>query len=162
MDEDVCRVCRTESSVDHPLFYPCKCSGSIRYVHQDCLTKWLKHNVPEFIPVLLFFRRGVHHLIGLVKIGLRAMLVGSVWLICLPYFTVWVWRFYFWSGEYIAYRINGQYPPFRAENGINNSTREENPFSILYLKIAKGLLWYLPPEVENIIKEFGEFTRWVK
>ncbi|CAJ0906255.1 17071_t:CDS:2, partial [Entrophospora sp. SA101] len=114
--------------------------------------------VPEFIPVLLFFRRGVHHLIGLVKIGLRAMLVGSVWLICLPYFTVWVWRFYFWSGEYIAYRINGQYPPFRAENGINNSTREENPFSILYLKIAKGLLWYLPPEVENIIKEFGEFT----
>ncbi|CAJ0627318.1 1689_t:CDS:2 [Entrophospora sp. SA101] len=158
MDEDVCRVCRTESSVDHPLFYPCKCSGSIRYVHQDCLTKWLKHSGKTKCELC---NHSFSFSPRLVKIGLRAMLVGSVWLICLPYFTVWVWRFYFWSGEYIAYRINGQYPPFRAENGINNSTREENPFSILYLKIAKGLLWYLPPEVENIIKEFGEFTRLV-
>lgn len=27
---------------DHPLFHPCKCSGSIRYVHQDCLIAWLQ------------------------------------------------------------------------------------------------------------------------
>ncbi|CAF4568454.1 unnamed protein product, partial [Rotaria magnacalcarata] len=25
-----------------PLFYPCLCHGSIRYVHDDCLIQWLK------------------------------------------------------------------------------------------------------------------------
>ena len=37
MDEAVCRVCHGESEDDHMLFHPCKCSGSIKYVHQDCL-----------------------------------------------------------------------------------------------------------------------------
>jgi hypothetical protein len=41
-EEKVCRMCHCEGSVERPLFYPCKCSGSIRYVHQDCLLKWLK------------------------------------------------------------------------------------------------------------------------
>jgi E3 ubiquitin-protein ligase DOA10 len=31
----ICRVCRCEGSAEQPLFHPCKCSGSIRYVHQD-------------------------------------------------------------------------------------------------------------------------------
>lgn len=34
-DGMICRVCRTEAEPDHPLFHPCKCSGSIRYVHSD-------------------------------------------------------------------------------------------------------------------------------
>ncbi|KAJ2917102.1 hypothetical protein MD484_g3273, partial [Candolleomyces efflorescens] len=29
---------------DQPLFHPCKCSGTIRYIHQDCLTTWLAHS----------------------------------------------------------------------------------------------------------------------
>ena len=33
----MCRVCHGESEAEHPLFHPCKCSGSIKYVHQDCL-----------------------------------------------------------------------------------------------------------------------------
>ena len=32
---DVCRVCRMEASSDRPLFYPCLCTGSIKYVHQE-------------------------------------------------------------------------------------------------------------------------------
>lgn len=32
---DFCRVCRSESTPDHPLYHPCKCSGSIRFVHED-------------------------------------------------------------------------------------------------------------------------------
>ena len=36
-EEWVCRVCHGESDDEHPLFHPCKCSGSIKYVHQDCL-----------------------------------------------------------------------------------------------------------------------------
>lgn len=31
----ICRVCRGEPSLVQPLFHPCKCSGSIRFVHQD-------------------------------------------------------------------------------------------------------------------------------
>lgn len=40
--EAVCRVCHCESEPDRPLFYPCSCSGSIKYVHEDCLMEWLK------------------------------------------------------------------------------------------------------------------------
>jgi E3 ubiquitin-protein ligase DOA10 len=32
---EICRVCRSESTPDHPLYHPCKCSGSIRFVHED-------------------------------------------------------------------------------------------------------------------------------
>jgi E3 ubiquitin-protein ligase MARCH6 len=32
---DVCRVCRVEGDEEMPLIYPCKCSGSVRYVHAD-------------------------------------------------------------------------------------------------------------------------------
>ena len=41
-DESVCRMCHGESELERPLYFPCKCSGSIRYVHQDCLLQWLK------------------------------------------------------------------------------------------------------------------------
>lgn len=32
---DICRVCRGEATAQQPLFYPCLCSGSIKYVHQE-------------------------------------------------------------------------------------------------------------------------------
>lgn len=34
-EERVCRICRCGPEVDQPLYYPCKCTGSIRYCHQD-------------------------------------------------------------------------------------------------------------------------------
>ncbi|ANB14436.1 E3 ubiquitin-protein ligase SSM4 [Sugiyamaella lignohabitans] len=34
-DDDTCRICRGEASEEEPLYHPCKCSGSIKYVHQD-------------------------------------------------------------------------------------------------------------------------------
>ena len=40
--ENECRVCRVGDEPGRPLFYPCSCSGSIRYIHQDCLEQWLK------------------------------------------------------------------------------------------------------------------------
>eukprot|EP01113_Clastostelium_recurvatum_P003922 TRINITY_DN11733_c0_g1_i6.p1 TRINITY_DN11733_c0_g1~~TRINITY_DN11733_c0_g1_i6.p1 ORF type:complete len:992 (+),score=148.42 TRINITY_DN11733_c0_g1_i6:50-3025(+) len=43
-EEDICRVCRTSASPERPLQYPCRCSGSIRYIHQDCLLMWLSHS----------------------------------------------------------------------------------------------------------------------
>lgn len=34
-EEQVCRICRCGPEPDQPLFHPCKCTGSIRYTHQD-------------------------------------------------------------------------------------------------------------------------------
>lgn len=39
-----CRICRGEGTPDQPLFHPCKCRGSIKYIHQDCLQFWLDHS----------------------------------------------------------------------------------------------------------------------
>ncbi|CCH42216.1 putative membrane protein [Wickerhamomyces ciferrii] len=44
MEEQFCRICRGEATPDDPLFYPCKCRGSIKYIHQGCLEEWLKHS----------------------------------------------------------------------------------------------------------------------
>ena len=41
---DVCRICRNRGDEDHPLRYPCACSGSIKFVHQDCRLQWLDHS----------------------------------------------------------------------------------------------------------------------
>lgn len=46
-EEKLCRVCRCEGTPDHPLFHPCKCKGSIKYIHQDCLQFWLQHSNKE-------------------------------------------------------------------------------------------------------------------
>ncbi|CAG7827854.1 unnamed protein product [Allacma fusca] len=46
--QDICRVCRSEGSLDRPLFYPCVCTGSIKYIHQDCLVQWLRYSRKEY------------------------------------------------------------------------------------------------------------------
>ena len=52
-EEDVCRICRNPGDSDNPLRYPCACSGSIKYVHQDCLLQWLNHSNARQCEVLL-------------------------------------------------------------------------------------------------------------
>lgn len=47
-ETDICRVCRCEAAPDKPLFYPCVCTGSIKYIHQDCLVQWLKYSKKEY------------------------------------------------------------------------------------------------------------------
>ncbi|OZJ02188.1 hypothetical protein BZG36_05494, partial [Bifiguratus adelaidae] len=122
-EEEICRVCRCEGTPEAPLFHPCKCSGSIRYVHEDCLIEWLSHSrkkycelckhpfsftpvyspdMPANVPIFLFFRRMLIHSFNLFNTLVRAAMVGTVWLVLLPYVTVWMWRFYFWSGNNLA------------------------------------------------------------
>eukprot|EP01083_Nonionella_stella_P181957 653314_1 len=40
----VCRICHEGNSIKSPLYHPCLCKGSIRYIHEKCLNKWLTHN----------------------------------------------------------------------------------------------------------------------
>ena len=34
---DICRVCRAEGTKEKPLYHPCICTGSIKYIHQEWL-----------------------------------------------------------------------------------------------------------------------------
>lgn len=117
---DTCRICRSEGGPDEPLFYPCKCSGSIKYVHQECLMEWLSHshkkhcelcktpfrftklydaNMPAVLPWHVFVRRACIHLALTVLRALRAVVVSAVWLLVLPWLIRWSWRWMFWVAD---------------------------------------------------------------
>ncbi|XP_018543668.1 probable E3 ubiquitin-protein ligase MARCHF10 [Lates calcarifer] len=41
-EEAQCRICHSgDSSPTNPLLTPCLCSGSLRFVHHDCIRKWI-------------------------------------------------------------------------------------------------------------------------
>uniref|UniRef100_A0A0N5A933 RING-type E3 ubiquitin transferase n=1 Tax=Syphacia muris TaxID=451379 RepID=A0A0N5A933_9BILA len=42
---DICRVCRCAGETT--LYHPCLCTGSIKYIHQECLLEWLKYSKKE-------------------------------------------------------------------------------------------------------------------
>ncbi|XP_064825723.1 E3 ubiquitin-protein ligase MARCHF7-like isoform X3 [Oncorhynchus masou masou] len=43
---DLCRICQMgEESPSNPLIEPCRCTGSLQYVHQDCIKKWLRSKI---------------------------------------------------------------------------------------------------------------------
>uniref|UniRef100_A0A8C5XDC3 E3 ubiquitin-protein ligase MARCHF6 n=1 Tax=Microcebus murinus TaxID=30608 RepID=A0A8C5XDC3_MICMU len=46
--ENICRVCRSEGTPEKPLYHPCVCTGSIKFIHQECLVQWLKHSRKEY------------------------------------------------------------------------------------------------------------------
>jgi E3 ubiquitin-protein ligase MARCH6 len=119
-DGDYCRICRGEGTAEQPLFYPCKCSGSIRFVHQDCLMEWLSHSqkkycelcktpftftklydrsMPDKLPVPLFLRQIIIHSARGVRKWARFLLVGFVWLGWLPWSIRQVWRGLFWLAD---------------------------------------------------------------
>ncbi|KAI5252531.1 hypothetical protein E4T42_03302 [Aureobasidium subglaciale] len=114
---DTCRICRSEGSATEPLFYPCKCSGSIKFVHQDCLMEWLSHShkkhcelcktpfrftklydshMPQALPLPIFVKRACLHTMNLVLTWARAVTVALVWLVVLPWCIRWSWRGLFW------------------------------------------------------------------
>ncbi|KAL5531378.1 hypothetical protein ACEPAG_4255 [Sanghuangporus baumii] len=125
-EPDTCRICSAPAEPEAPLFHPCKCSGTIRYIHQDCLTTWLAHskkkscdvckyqyaftkvyseNMPKQIPFILFLRKFAQKAFWGLILGIRGIMVAAIWLAFLPYVTVWTWRFYFIMGENIAWWI---------------------------------------------------------
>ncbi|KAK5659785.1 hypothetical protein OQA88_996 [Cercophora sp. LCS_1] len=119
-DPDTCRICRGEGTPEEPLFYPCKCSGSIKYVHQDCLMEWLSHSqkkhcelcktpfrftklyapdMPKALPFHIFITHMAKYSFRNMLVWLRAALVVSVWLGWLPFLMRSVWSFLFWISD---------------------------------------------------------------
>src|SRR5271155_696751 len=119
-DGDYCRICRGEGTAEQPLFYPCKCSGSIRFVHQDCLMEWLSHSqkkycelcktpfrftklydqsMPPTLPLPLFLQQMAIHSLRTLSRWIRFVVVGFVWLCWLPWSIRQVWRLLFWLAD---------------------------------------------------------------
>ncbi|KAG0495508.1 hypothetical protein HPP92_000199 [Vanilla planifolia] len=113
---DVCRICRNPGDADNPLRYPCACSGSIKYVHQDCLLQWLNHsnarqcevckhvfsfsplyaeNAPARLPFREFVIGMAMKACHVLQFFLRLAFVLSVWLLIIPFITFWIWRLAF-------------------------------------------------------------------
>ncbi|KAK5170643.1 uncharacterized protein LTR77_005232 [Saxophila tyrrhenica] len=117
---ETCRICRSEPTATEPLFHPCKCNGSIRHVHQECLMEWLSHSrkthcelcktafrftklydadMPATLPWGVFVRRaGWHVLQGAGRTG-RGVVVAGMWLGVVPWVVRWVWRWLFWLAD---------------------------------------------------------------
>lgn len=119
-DADTCRICRGEGSKEEPLFYPCKCSGSIKFVHQNCLMEWLSHSqkkhcelcktsfrftklyhphMPNSVPLLVFLRQAAVHAVRTCRTWSRFHLVLFVWAGWLPWCMRTVFRGLFWLGD---------------------------------------------------------------
>ncbi|CBF70108.1 hypothetical protein AN6136.2 [Aspergillus nidulans FGSC A4] len=119
-EPDTCRICRGEGTEQDELYYPCKCSGSIRFVHQPCLVQWLAHsqkkhcelcktpfhftkvydpNMPDSLPTLLFIKQLSIHCFRTIVTWLRWVLVAFVWLGWLPWSMRAIWRALFWLAD---------------------------------------------------------------
>ncbi|KAM0060985.1 putative Zinc finger, RING-CH-type, Zinc finger, RING/FYVE/PHD-type [Helianthus debilis subsp. tardiflorus] len=115
-EEDVCRICRNPGDADNPLRYPCACSGSIKFVHQDCLLQWLNHsnarhcevckhpfsfspvyaeNAPRRLPFQEFIIGIAMKAYTVIQFFIRLIFVLSVWLLIIPFITFWIWRLSF-------------------------------------------------------------------
>ncbi|GJE91239.1 hypothetical protein PsYK624_073880 [Phanerochaete sordida] len=142
-EQDTCRICSAPAEPDQPLFYPCKCSGTIRYIHQDCLTTWLAHSkkktcdvckhpysftkvysadMPPRLPVLLLIRRLAQQSLLVLLFVARAIMVACIWLALLPWATIWTWRVYFTVGDSTAWWISSRQRPPQATPVSENRT----------------------------------------
>ena len=45
----MCRVCLDPGSSTNPLITPCKCQGSMKYIHLECLKTWLGKRLEPLI-----------------------------------------------------------------------------------------------------------------
>ncbi|KAF9439360.1 hypothetical protein BGZ76_000021 [Entomortierella beljakovae] len=80
--------------------------------------------MPETIPRRVLIGRAIQNLTKFLRLILRGILVALIWFVMLPYFTIWVWRLYFWIGETFAFRLNGLETPLW--NSTSFFTQKQN------------------------------------
>lgn len=132
---DICRVCRCEGQSDRQLFHPCICTGSIKWIHQDCLMQWMRYSRKEYcelcghrfsftpiyspdMPRVLPLRDvagGLLSSVGTaVKYWLHYTLVALAWLGIVPLTAYRTYRFLF-SGSFDMI-LSLPYDMFSTEN----------------------------------------------
>ncbi|CAO2164005.1 unnamed protein product [Urochloa humidicola] len=118
-EEDACRICHLPAEADRPLRHPCACRGSIRFVHDDCLLRWLATrrgspaaassicevckraisiapvyaaNAPARLPLPEFMLGLATKLMAWLFLLLSLLFAVCVWEFLMPLTTLWVWR----------------------------------------------------------------------
>lgn len=115
-EEEVCRICRGPREEDQPLYHPCACSGSIQYVHQSCLVKWLEHSkknkcevckhtfrftpiyredAPAVVPAKVMLLGILAKVVRGTKVCSRIALGAIMWMLAVPLGTCWMGRMAF-------------------------------------------------------------------
>lgn len=56
-ESDLCRICFSSTNTKaNPLFAPCKCTGTVKFVHFACLKSWLNLKlVSQLTPSLRYY-----------------------------------------------------------------------------------------------------------
>lgn len=115
-DEDVCRICRNSGDSDNPLYYPCACRGSIKFVHEDCLLQWLDRSknrrcevcrhmflfspiyaedAPARLPLREFLTVITFKVFDVLQIFLHSAFSFSVYFLLISFGTYWIWQLAF-------------------------------------------------------------------
>lgn len=65
-----------------------------------------RQDMPDVLPPRLFIQQLRKKLAFAITTTLRAILVSCIWLILLPYFTIWIWRLYFFLGANLSKHLS--------------------------------------------------------
>lgn len=127
-----CRICRGEATEDNPLFHPCKCRGSIKYMHESCLLEWVAsknidiskpgadvkcdichypiqfktiyaENMPEKIPFSLLLSKSILTFFEKARLALTIGLAAVLYIIGVPL----VWNMF---GKLYTMMLDGSSP----------------------------------------------------
>ncbi|KAM0671608.1 hypothetical protein OCOL_001400 [Ordospora colligata] len=107
-----CKICHGGESADDELFSPCRCAGTIKYIHKGCLLSWMaftktnrcnichyqykfkevyKEDVPERLPIWMIVK-------GVAEAGWRVITV-LIW--SLLHVCKWIGIFYVNGGVFM-------------------------------------------------------------
>ena len=141
-EESECRVCRDTATESEPLLSPCKCDGSIKFVHESCLLRWLSvkkidscelcghrfvfasvysDDAPERLPWHEFMRLSLQMVASRYQTFLKVVYCIFLWLLLLPVLVKW--GFAIWEQEKYSFavaheRMTVQYIWEDAQHGI--------------------------------------------
>ena len=162
-DQDVCRVCRSEASTDRPLFFPCLCSGSIKFVHQDCLVEWLKVSkkkycelckheytfeslykaeTPSRIPILVYVMGLANQLTKFLQGIARYCMVVLTWIILVPWTTSYLIKFVLGKSMFRLMLAARQFDLFVEEPSVLTSSNSSST-------LLKGFLLRVPLSLQS-------------
>lgn len=140
----ICRVCR---SSDPPLFNPCKCTGSMKHIHQPCLEQWLSHSqsqhceickhafkfapiyspdAPASISLSFFLIQATKRLLSWLVRCARVSAVGAVWLVVVPFASAVITKFCFQPVDLVGFIL----AHFEAGDGVYFKIWQMTPLQI--------------------------------
>ncbi|PIA14218.1 hypothetical protein COEREDRAFT_88887 [Coemansia reversa NRRL 1564] len=117
-----CRFCHEGATEGFPLFYPCKCAGSIKYIHKQCLDEWLRHSkklycnickekyayrtvyastMPKTMPIIVTLQQMYTVIYNPLHGFMITAFVVLMWTMVFPYILYWTLRALMATNEFI-------------------------------------------------------------